>query len=421
MCAVSNATYIRYCDDELFIEQVSLKQVAEKFGTPCYVYSRAALEENWRSFNQAFAKQTHQVCYAVKANSNIAILNLFARLGSGFDIVSIGELERVVAAGGDTKKTVFSGAGKKSQEIEQAMHQEIYCFNVESEQELIRIHAIAKQCNKKVNVALRINPDINADTHPYIATGLRENKFGIDIAQAVALAQKIITMPALKLIGIAAHIGSQVTSLRPFSEVLDRLLAVYRRLRDFDIELQYIDMGGGMGIRYCDEQPLTMTDYAAMIIEKLREYPVTLLLEPGRVLVADAGVLLTKVEYLKPTAHKNFAIVDAGMNDILRPALYHAWQEIKPVIMRSQEPQLYDVAGPVCESADFLGKDRLLSIIEGDYLAVCDAGAYGFSMSSNYNSRCRAAEILVDGSDVHLIRRRECIADLIASEAILPL
>jgi len=411
--------YFQYRDNELFIENINLYKLAQQCGTPCYVYSRATLEKNWADINQAFSTQPHEVCYAVKANSNLTILNLFANLGAGFDIVSYGELERVIAAGGDARKIIFSGVGKQHHEIAQAIHRGIQCFNVETAQELSHIHTIAHHYNKKINIALRINPDIDANTHPYIATGLRENKFGISLDQVIPLAKTILNMPFLNLIGIAIHIGSQITSLAPFQAAIEQLLAIYQQLHAIGITVSHINVGGGIGVRYHDEQPFKIDDYATMINSKLRHHPVTLLLEPGRWLMADAGVLLTEIAYLKKTHHKNFAIVDAGMNDILRPALYQAWQDIKPVIRRISEPQLYDIVGPLCESADFLGKERWLMINEGDYLAVCDVGAYGFSMSSNYNSRCRAAEILVDKDEIHIIRRRECIEDLLAQEGIL--
>jgi diaminopimelate decarboxylase len=410
---------LHYHDNELYIEDTSLKTLADKFGTPAYIYSRAAIEKNWNTFNQAFNELPHRICYAVKANSNLAILNLLAQLDSGFDVVSAGEIERVIAAGGDAKKIVFSGVGKKREEIELGIKHNIYCFNVESEPELDRIQEIAAHMNKTVDIALRINPDINPHTHSHITTGLNESKFGIEIDDILALGKKIKTLSSLRLIGIACHIGSQIVQLDPFLEVIERMAETYKQLRDIGMTLKHINIGGGLGITYHDEHPPGIREYAHALQEKLRSYDVEIIIEPGRAIVGNAGILLTRIEYLKHTQHKNFAIIDAGMNDLLRPALYDAWQNILPVTSRSGERKSYDIAGPVCESADFLGKNRELALQSGDLLVIDSSGAYGFSMSSNYNSRCRAPEILVDGSDAMLIRRRETTEELFATEKMM--
>lgn len=411
---------LHYVDKNLYIEAVSLKSIAEAYGTPTYVYSRKALESNWHAFDHAFNFLPHRICYAVKANCNIAILNLLANLNSGFDIVSGGELERVIKAGGDPKKIVFSGVGKKINEIEQAIQKGIYCFDIESEAELERVATIAAKLNTIVNIALRVNPDIDPKTHSHISTGLKENKFGIEINRIIPLTRKIASFPSLKLIGIACHIGSQIIDLNPFANALDCLTKLYEQLRAIGFSIQYINIGGGLGITYHNEHPPTIQEYAAMVREKLSSYPIELIVEPGRSIIGNAGVLLTQVEYLKETSQKNFAIVDAGMNDLLRPALYNAWQTILPIELRHpQEKKTYDVAGPVCESADFLGKNRDFAIHPGDFLAVDSAGAYGFCMSSNYNSRSRPAEIIVDGNRMHLIRQRETIAETMALEQII--
>ncbi len=410
---------LHYQNQELYLEDVSVAEIAKQFGTPCYVYSRAALEENWRQFNNALANQPHRICYAVKANSNIAILNILAKLGSGFDIVSVGELERVIFAQGDPKKIVFSGVGKKSEEIIRALEIGIYCFNVESEEELERLQQIGQQKNEIINIALRVNPNIDARTHPYIATGLNENKFGIEIENALSLCQKITTMPNLKLIGIASHIGSQLTELDPFLEALDCLQILIDQLTQIGIKLQNINIGGGLGVCYSTEKPPTIDEYVSAVRKKLEKYSLEITLEPGRSIVANTGILLTRIEYLKHTQHKNFAIVDAAMNDFMRPALYDAWQQILPVKLRNNTLIRYDIVGPVCESSDFLGKDRELALEAGDYLSVCTTGAYGFSMSSNYNSRPRAAEVMIDGNKTYLIRSRESIQDLFSNEKII--
>lgn len=412
---------LHYQHNELFIEGVALNKVAAEFGTPCYVYSRATLEDNWRAFNDAFSSVSHRICYAVKANGNLSILRLLAQLQSGFDIVSAGELTRVLAAGGNPKKIIFSGVGKQTSEIEQAIEAGIDCFNVESQPELERIHDIAKNRGIVVNIALRINPNVNPNTHSYISTGLKENKFGIDADEILPLCKKLSSMTSVKLTGLACHIGSQITQLPPFVAAIDFMLNIYQQLQAMNIPIKTIDIGGGLGIVYKDEEPPSVQDYARAILSKLASIPVEIIIEPGRAIVGNAGVLLTRVEYLKHNQHKNFAIVDAGMNDLLRPSLYQAWQNILPANLPSHdEPKkIYDIVGPVCESADFLGKDRKLALAATDLLAIDNAGAYGFSMSSNYNARCRPAEVLVDGDKCTLIRRRETLNELLASEVQL--
>lgn len=407
---------LHYRGSELYIEEVGLKTIAKYHGTPCYVYSALAIQNNWRTFNDAFGDFPHRICYAVKANSNISILSLLAQLDSGFDIVSLGEMERVLAAKGDPTKIVFSGVGKTTLEMERAINCGIFCFDIESEPELERLHDIATRLNKKVDIALRINPDVDPLTHAHISTGLKENKFGIDIDDIIPISRKLINLPALRLVGIACHIGSQITHLDPFLAAIDHLLAIYNQLKDLQIHLKHLNIGGGLGVTYRDENPPAIYEYARALKNKLSGYPLEIIIEPGRAIVANGGVLLTRIEYLKHSDHLNFAIVDAGMNDLLRPALYDAWQNILPVECRNEEKKIYDIAGPVCESADFLGKKRELAIAANDLLAIDSAGAYGFSMSSNYNSRCRPAEILVDGSKMQVIRRRETIQELFASE-----
>ncbi|MHB1946586.1 MAG: diaminopimelate decarboxylase [Gammaproteobacteria bacterium] len=409
-----------YRNHELYAEKVRVADLADQYGTPCYIYSRATIENNWRAFNTAFANYPHRICYAVKANSNLAILNLLAKLNSGFDIVSQGELERVLIAGGNPKNIIFSGVGKQTSEIMRALEVGIFCFNLESESELERLNYIATQQKKIASIALRINPNIDARTHRYISTGLHENKFGIEISQVIQLIEKIKKMPNLNLIGIGCHIGSQLIELAPFLEALDSLLELVTKLTESGIKLNNIDIGGGLGICYRDEKPPLISDYVAAIRKRVEPTKLEIILEPGRVIVANAGILLTKVEYLKQTAHKNFAIVDAGMNDLIRPALYESWQNIIPAqLSMTSEEKVYDIVGPVCESADYLGKDRQLSLKTADLLAICSAGAYGFSMSSNYNSRPRIAEIMVDGNDHHLIRVRESFNDLYAHEKMI--
>ena len=409
---------LHYRGNELYIENVSLKSIAEEYGTPCYVYSRNSIETNWHTFNNAFNPMRHRICYAVKANSNLAILNVLAKLDSGFDIVSLGELERVIAAGGDPQKIVFSGVGKRQIEIERAIESKIHCFNIESEPELERINAIASRMNTVVNIAIRINPNVNPETHAFIATGLDESKFGIFIDDVIHIAKKLATMPSLRLIGIASHIGSQIVRMEPFLLVIDRLLEVNKQLIDIGIKIQHVNIGGGLGIVYHDEHPPGIKEYAHALQKKLEQYNLEIIIEPGRAIVGNAGVLISRVEYLKQTQSKNFALIDAGMNDLLRPALYDAWQNILPVEIHDMDKTKYDIAGPVCESSDFLGKDRELALKAGDLLAIDSSGAYGFSMSSNYNSRCRAPEILVYGTKTDLIRRRETLDDLFALERI---
>ncbi|MDO8417524.1 MAG: diaminopimelate decarboxylase [Agitococcus sp.] len=413
-------SFFQYQNGTLLAEQAPLAELAQRFGTPLYVYSRAALEKNYHAFDEAFAAVPHQVCYAVKANSNLAVLNVLARLGSGFDIVSGGELARVLAAGGDASKVVFSGLGKQADEIKAALAVDIACFNVESYAELARINEVAVAVGKKARVSLRVNPDVDAQTHPYISTGLKENKFGIAIDDAIAVYQYAAQLEGLEVIGIDCHIGSQLTTTTPFADALDRVLAMIDTLTTLGINIEHLDIGGGLGVCYRDETPPTPAEYANALLPKLQGRNLKVYLEPGRAIAANAGVLVTKVEFLKPTPHKNFAIIDAAMNDLIRPSLYGAWMDIIPVTPRLSETQVYDVVGAVCETGDFLGKDRTLAIEANDLLAVCGAGAYGFVMSSNYNTRGRAAEIMVDGTQSFVIRRRESIADLLALESVLP-
>ncbi len=413
--------HFRYRDDTLHAEEVALPLVAERFGTPCYVYSRATLERHWRAFDDAFRGRSHLICFAVKANSNLGVLNLLARLGSGFDIVSVGELERVLAAGGEPGKVIFSGVGKRADEIRQALEVGIRCFNVESEPELERIDRIAGELGKIAPISVRVNPDVDARTHPYISTGLKENKFGIDIHAADDIYQRAAELPNLRVVGIDCHIGSQLTELSPFLDALGRVLELADRLERFGIPIEHLDLGGGLGIRYTDEAPPEPADYARVLEHHLEGRHYEVILEPGRAIAGNAGILLTRVEYLKPTEHHHFAILDAAMNDLIRPALYQARQEIIPVVRGSRGVRArYDLVGPVCETGDFLGKDRDLTLAPGDLLAVRGSGAYGFTMSSNYNSRPRAAEVIVDGADMHLVRRRESVDELYAGESVLP-
>ena len=410
-----------YRDGQLYAEDVPLAEIAARHGTPAYVYSRATLERHWRAFDAALAGRAHLICYAVKANSNLGLLNLLARLGSGFDIVSGGELERVLRAGGAPERIVFSGVGKTAAEMKRALDVGIRCFNVESEAELERLNAVAGELGRRAPVSLRVNPDVDAGTHPYISTGLKENKFGIDIAIAEAVYARAAALPHLDVVGVDCHIGSQLTQVTPFVDALGRVLALMDRLAARGITVKHLDLGGGLGIRYRDERPPEPADYVAPLLAALGDRNVEILLEPGRAIVGNAGVLLTRVEYLKHTDHKDFAIIDAAMNDLLRPALYGAWQAIIPVHPRLDcTPRVYDLVGPVCETGDFLGKDRELALEPGDLLAVRSAGAYGFSMSSNYNSRPRAAEIIVDGSEAHVVRERETLEDLWRGEHLLP-
>lgn len=413
--------FFNYQNNELFAERMAVAKIAEQYGTPCYIYSRAAIEQQWQAFNKSLSDYPHLICYAVKANSNLAVLNILARLGSGFDIVSGGELARVLAAGGKAEHIVFSGVGKTNPEIEQALNVNIGCFNVESTAELERIEAIAKHLNKRAPIALRINPNIDAGTHPYISTGLKENKFGITSEEVFSCYQNIAKSNYLSIAGIACHIGSQITELAPFLQTIDYLLAFIDRLKKHHIDIKKVDIGGGLGVRYHTEQVPSPAEYTAAILDKIKQKKLELILEPGRAIVANAGILVTKIEYLKHTSEKNFVIVDAGMNDLIRPALYDAWQNIIPVIQHDDITGLaYDIVGPVCETADFLGKNRYLPVKSGDLLAICGSGAYGFVMSSNYNSRPRVAEIMVDNDKSYLIRKRESTADLFTHETILP-
>jgi diaminopimelate decarboxylase len=413
--------YFNYRNDELFAEDVAIQDIVYKYGSPCYIYSRATLERHWNAFDRAFGEQPHLICYAVKANSNIAILNLLARLGSGFDIVSLGELERVITAGGDPKKIVFSGVGKREDEILAALKIGIRCFNIEVSGELDRINRLAGQLGVIAPVSFRVNPDVDAKTHPYISTGLKENKFGIDIQQAMTEYRRAAAMPHINVTGIDCHIGSQLTETRPFLDALDKILDLVSALEAEGIKLHHLDLGGGLGICYKDEQPPEPAEYIQAILARLGKTDFEVLLEPGRAIVGNAGILVTQVEYLKPTDHKNFAIVDAAMNDLVRPSLYSSWQNIIPVNLQSNAAEAtWDIVGPVCETGDFLGKERPLKIAEGDLLAIRSSGAYGFTMSSNYNSRPRLAELIVDGDSLHVIRERETIAQLWAGEHLLP-
>jgi diaminopimelate decarboxylase len=412
--------HFKYRDGELHAEDVPMARIADAHGTPCYVYSRATLERHWRAFDAALGDHPHLICYAVKANSSLAVLNVLARLGSGFDIVSAGELERVLRAGGDPARVVFSGVGKRADEMRRALEAGIRCFNVESEAELLRLNDVAGEAGIPAPVSMRVNPDVDARTHPYISTGLKENKFGVDIREAPALYRKAAELPHLRVVGVDCHIGSQLVELSPFMDALNRVLDLAHGLEAEGIGLDHLDLGGGLGVRYRDETPPLPDAYARALFEGLADTRYEVLLEPGRAIAGNAGVLLTRVEYLKHTEHKDFAVVDAAMNDLIRPALYGAWQEIIPVSPRQGGARTYDVVGPVCETGDFLGKDRELVLAEGDLLAVRSSGAYGYTMSSNYNSRPRAAEVMVDGADMHLVTRRETLDELMARETVLP-
>ena len=414
--------FFQYKNNQLMAENLPVKQLAEQFGTPLYIYSKATLERHWHAFDNAFGEHPHLVCFAVKSNPNIAILNVMAKLGSGFDIVSQGELERVLAAGGDAAKVVFSGVAKSHQEIARALEVNIRCFNVESEAELLRINQIAGDMGKIAPISLRVNPDVDAHTHPYISTGLKENKFGVSVEQAREVYKLAATLPNIKIVGMDCHIGSQLTELQPFLDAVDRLIVLMEQLKQDGIHLKHLDLGGGLGVTYTDEAPPHPTDYAKALWEKLRAFSeLEIIVEPGRAITANAGILVTKVEYLKSNESRNFAIVDAGMNDMIRPALYQAYMNILEIDRTlAREEKIYDVVGPICETSDFLGKQRKLAIAEGDYLAQRSAGAYGASMSSNYNSRPRTAEVMVDGDKVHLIRRREALNELWQLESLLP-
>jgi diaminopimelate decarboxylase len=416
----------QYQNGELSAENLPLSALAEQFGTPCYVYSRAALEHNLLSYERSFEGIEHLTCFAVKANSNLAVLNVLARIGAGFDIVSGGELTRVLRAGGDPAKVIFSGLGKTEIEIEQALNAGILCFNVESDAELDRINAVAQRTGKRAAISLRVNPDVDAGTHPYISTGLKENKFGIDIAAAFAVYQRAATMSHIDITGIDCHIGSQLTTIAPYLDAIDKILSLIDRLAQAGINLQHLDIGGGLGVVYNQETPPEPGELIRAVKEKIQGRNLTLIMEPGRSICANAGILLTRVEFLKHTAHKHFAIIDAAMNDLLRPSLYGAWQEIVPVRQQFSASEqavrpahTYDVVGPVCESGDFLGKERTLSIAAGDLLAVRSAGAYGFVMSSNYNTRNRAAEVMVDNNRATVVRQRETIDYQLSLEQVL--
>ncbi|MHC8289999.1 diaminopimelate decarboxylase [Pseudomonas sp. XS1P51] len=409
-----------YRDGELFAEGVALSAIAERFGTPTYIYSRAHIEAQYLAYADALAGMPHLVCFAVKANSNLGVLNVLARLGAGFDIVSRGELERVLAAGGNADKIVFSGVGKTRDDMRRALEVGVHCFNVESTDELERLQVVAAELGVRAPISLRVNPDVDAGTHPYISTGLKENKFGIAIADAEDVYIRAAQLPNLEVVGVDCHIGSQLTTLPPFIDALDRLLGLVDRLGDCGIYLRHIDLGGGLGVRYRDEEPPLAADYIKAVRERLDGRDLALVFEPGRFIVANAGVLLTQVEYLKHTEHKDFAIVDAAMNDLIRPALYQAWMDVTAVRPRDTAARAYDIVGPICETGDFLAKDRQLALEEGDLLAVHSAGAYGFVMSSNYNTRGRAAEVLVDGDQAFEVRRRETVAELFAGESLLP-
>jgi diaminopimelate decarboxylase len=412
--------YFNYKDGFLWAEDVDITANIDKWGTPCYVYSRATIERHWKAFDSALGEQPHLVCYAVKANSNLAVLNVLAKLGSGFDIVSAGELERVLRAGGSADKIVFSGVGKTAEEMSRALDVGIRCFNVESQAELYLLEQVAKKKGIQAPVSLRVNPDVDAKTHPYISTGLKDNKFGITIGDAPEVYQYIMDSTHLSVQGVDCHIGSQLTEVTPFVDALDRVLALVDRLAEKNIKLHHLDLGGGLGIRYQDENPPLPEEQMAAVLQRLNGREFEILIEPGRAIVGNAGILLTRVLYLKHNEDKNFAIVDAAMNDLMRPALYQAWQAIEPVVQKSQSQiKSYDVVGPICETGDFLGKARELAIEQGDLLAVRSAGAYGFSMSSNYNSRPRIAEIMVDGGKHQIIRQRETIEQLFANESLL--
>ena len=412
--------FFQYKNEQLYVEDLPVKQLAEEFGTPLYIYSRATLERHWHAFDSALGDHPHLICYAVKANSNIGILNVMAKLGSGFDIVSQGELERVLAAGGEASKVVFSGVAKSRAEIMRALEVGIRCFNVESVAELHHINQIAGEMGKVAPISLRVNPDVDAHTHPYISTGLKENKFGVSVDEAREVYKLAATLPHVKITGMDCHIGSQLTELQPFLDATDRLIRLIEQLKEDGITLKHLDLGGGLGVTYTDETPPHPSDYAAALLNKLKDYEdLEIILEPGRAITANAGILVAKVQYLKSNESRNFAITDTGMNDMIRPALYEAYMNIIEIDRTlEREKTIYDVVGPVCETSDFLGKQRELAIAEGDYIAQRSAGAYGASMSSNYNSRPRTAEVLVDGDKAHLIRRRENLSELWALESI---
>ena len=412
--------YFNYRDDRLFAEDVAIEDIIKEHGSPCYIYSRATFERHWRAFDDALSAHDHLVCFAVKANSNLAVLNVLAKIGSGFDIVSGGELERVLAAGGEASKIVFSGVGKTATEMRRALEVGIRCFNVESEAELILLNDVAAEMKVIAPVSIRVNPNVDAKTHPYISTGLKENKFGIDIRLAPEIYARASKMSNLKIEGVDCHIGSQLTETRPFIDALDLVLALIDQLADMGVNIHHLDLGGGLGIQYRDETPPAPAEYAKALSDKLEGRNLQILVEPGRAIAGNAGILVTQVEFIKSNDEKHFAIVDAAMNDLMRPALYSAWQDIIPVNKKEGHSQRYDIVGPICETGDFLGKDRDLILEAGDLLAVRSSGAYGFTMSSNYNTRPRVAEIMVDGDKVHVVRERETIESLYANEKILP-
>ena len=414
--------HFEYKNQQLFAEEVAIADIIKAHGTPAYIYSRATLERHWHAFDNAFGDHPHLICCAVKSNSNIALLNVMAKLGSGFDLVSQGELERGLAAGGDASKVVFSGVAKSHSEIARALEVGVRCFNVESIPELHRINEVAGKMGKVAPISLRVNPDVDAKTHPYISTGLKENKFGVSVQQAREVYRLAKSLPNVKITGMDCHIGSQLTELQPFLDATDRLIVLMEQLKEDGIELHHLDLGGGLGVPYHGEQPPHPTEYAKALLEKLRAYPnLEIILEPGRAISANAGILVTKVEYLKSNEDRNFAIVDTGMNDMIRPALYEAYMEITEVDQSlNRDASVYDVVGPICETSDFLGKARTLSVAEGDYIAMRSAGAYGAAMSSTYNSRPQAVEILVDGAKAHLIKARADFADLWRLERLLP-
>jgi len=413
--------YFGHVNGQLYAEEVVLANIADQFGTPCYVYSRSAIEQQWQAFDNAFSGRPHQICYAVKANSNLAVLNILARLGSGFDIVSVGELERVLKAGGRAETIVFSGVGKRRDEMSRALEVGIKCFNIESISELLLLNEVAATMDVIAPISVRVNPDVDARSHPYISTGLKENKFGIALEAVITVYEQARALANIEIVGIACHIGSQITTVAPYKDAIDCLLVLIKELQSDDIVLQHIDIGGGLGICYKDEVPLSAMEYARAVCDVIKDESLEILMEPGRFIIGNAGVLLTRVEYLKENSQRNFAIIDAAMNDLLRPALYDAWQPVLTLNEKTDaELKYYDLVGPVCESGDFIGLDRELALCEGDLLAICCAGAYGFCMSSNYNTRPRAAEVMVDGDKVYEIRQRETVEELMAGEKMLP-
>lgn len=412
--------YFNYQHGQLYAEDVPVLEIAKEFGTPTYVYSRKTLERHFRVFDEALGDHPHKICYAVKANSNLAVLNVLARLGAGFDIVSGGELARVLEAGGDPHKVVFSGVGKLKTELEQALKANIFCFNIESKPELELLNQVASELGKTAPISIRVNPDVDAKSHPYISTGLKENKFGVDIQDAFALYQLAAELPHIEVTGVDCHIGSQLTELQPLLAAFDRVYDLVAALKQHGIPIHHLDLGGGLGVRYLDETPPSPKEYATALHDRFNDKSLELILEPGRAIAANAGILLSRVLHIKETRNKTFAVVDAAMNDLLRPALYQAYQDIVPVKETSAPKRMVDVVGPVCETGDFLGRERELAVVGGDYIAVRSAGAYGFSMSSQYNSRPRAAEVMVDGTSIHLVRARETLADVWRGEKVLP-